>query len=97
MVKQPIVFKEFYNKDRDLPEPLWGGEVEEADIQCPTCGSADMCYSAHPNDPEEIFPSTVRCRSCGRITDYYEAFKQKQHHPTNTPREVVGGQDEVPA
>lgn len=56
-----------------------------------------MCFSAHPDDPEEIFPSTVRCRNCGRITDYYEAFKQREHHLTDTPREVVGKDIEVPS
>lgn len=85
-----IVYKEFYNKDRGLPEPLWGGKVEEAQVQCPTCGSTDMYYSAAPEDPEEIFSNTVRCKHCGHITDWFEAFSQKVHHPTDTPREVMG-------
>jgi len=97
MAKQPIIFKDFYNKDRELPEPLWGNKVEEADVQCPTCGSTSMCYSAHPDNPEEIFPNTVRCMDCGRITDYYEAYKQKQNHPTDTPREVIKPVEVPPA
>ncbi|MBA7664309.1 hypothetical protein ES703_72367 [subsurface metagenome] len=91
MAEEPIVFKELYNKDRGLPEPLWGRKVEEAEIQCPTCGSTDMCYSGSPDDPEEIFGAAgnVRCRNCGRITDWFEALKQREHHPTDTPREVI--------
>lgn len=85
---KPILYKEFYNKSRGLPEPKWGSKAEG--LQCPTCGSTDMYYSGSPDDPEEVFGDTVRCKNCGRITDYYEAHKQKQHHPTGTPMEVVG-------
>jgi len=85
-----IVYKEFYNKDRGMLEPVWGDPVEG--LQCPTCGSQDMYASAHPNDPEEIIGNeTVRCGHCGQITDYFEACKQRQTHPTETPRLVAGG------
>ena len=66
-------YKEFYNKDRGLPEPVWG---ERADgLQCPNCGSQEMYFSGSPDDPEEILGETVRCGHCGRITDWYEACK----------------------
>jgi len=91
MTEQPIIYKEFYNKDRGLPEPRWGGKVEEAVIQCPTCGSTGMYYSGSPDDPEEMFGAAgdVRCKSCGHITDWFEALKQREHHLTDTPREVI--------
>ena len=82
-----ITYKEFYNKDRGLPEPRQGPRV--AGLQCPTCGSIVIYYSGSPDDPEEIH-SDVRCGNCGHITDYWEAFKQKADHPTDIPREVVG-------
>ncbi len=98
MAEQPIVYKKFYNKDsqgREIrgPEPRWGGKVEEAKIQCPTCGSTNMYYSGSPDDPEELFGTagSVRCKHCGHITDWFEALKQRKHHPTDNPREVVGG------
>lgn len=99
MAKQPIVFKGSYNKDRGLPEPWWGRKVEEPVIQCPTCGSTDMCYSGSPDDPEEMLGASgcVRCRNCGHITDYFEALKQREHHPTDTPREVVKDAEAPPA
>lgn len=60
-------------------------------IQCPTCGSHNMCASAHPDDPEEILGcETVRCKDCGHITDYYEAYKAYQFDYTNTPWQVIG-------
>jgi len=74
-----IIYKEFYNKDRGLPEPIWGEKTKDykdTALQCPVCGSTDMHYSAHPDDPEEVFTDTVRCKSCGHITDWYEAYKQ---------------------
>ncbi len=84
---QPAVeYKEFYNKDRELPEPRWSSRV--AGLQCPTCGSVEMYYSGSPDDPGEV-SEMVRCGLCGHITDYYEAFKQRKYHPTDTPREVV--------
>lgn len=88
-----ITYKEFYNKDRGLPEPKWGGKVEEPELQCPWCGSRDMYYSGSPDDPEEMFGAAgnVRCKHCGHITDWFEALKQREHHPTETPRVVVGG------
>ncbi len=89
--KPAIEYKEFYNKDRSLPEPRWGGKVEEAKIQCPWCNSQDMYYSAHPNNPEEVFSDPVRCKSCGHISDWFEAFKQRVQHPTDTPREIIRG------
>jgi len=49
-----------------------------------------MHYSGSPDDPEEILMETVRCKNCGHITDWYEAYKQITHHVTNTPREVIG-------
>lgn len=93
MAEEPIVFKEFYNKDRSLPEPKWGNKVEEPTVQCPWCNSTDMYYSGSPDDPEEVFGSvgSVRCRNCGHITDWYEAWKQRKHHSTDTQRRVVIG------
>ena len=86
---QPAIrYKEFYNKDRGLPEPKWGGDALTP-LQCPTCGSIDMCYSGSPDDPEEILGEAVRCRHCGYITDWYEAHKQKQNYPTDIPRRVI--------
>lgn len=84
-----LQFKEFYNKDRGLPEPIWGDKVE--DVQCPTCGSQEMCYSGSPDDPEEMFGAggDVRCRHCGYITDWYEAHEQKIHHSTDKVKEVM--------
>lgn len=85
-----VAYKEFYNKDRGLPEPRWGPPADG--LQCPNCGSQDMCFSGSPDDPCEMFGAAgdVRCRHCGRITDWYEAHKQRENHPTETPREVVG-------
>lgn len=92
---EPITYKEFYNKDRGLPEPKWGPKMSELSpnflLQCPTCGSQNMYGSASPDDPCEIFPNeTVRCGNCGHITDWYEALTQWEIHYTETPREVVG-------
>lgn len=89
-----IAYKEFYNKDRGLPEPRWGPKMSELSpgypLQCPNCGSQDIYGSADPDDPEEIFPhETVRCAHCGTISDWYEAFRQRENHPTDTPREVI--------
>lgn len=94
MTEEPITYKEFYNKDRGLPEPKWGPKMTEISpvfpLQCPTCGSQDMYASGSSDDPEEIFPhETVRCKHCGRIADWYEARKQTVYHPTDAPREVV--------
>jgi len=87
-MSMPITYKEFYNKDRGLPEPKWGSRMDN--LQCPNCGSRDMYGSAHPDDPEEIFPyETVRCGHCGQITDWYEAFKQRKNHPTLSPTKVI--------
>lgn len=91
--KFAIVYKEFYNKNRGLPEPIWGEKLPQSNCdypcQCPTCGSPDMYYSGTPDNPEEV-SSDVRCGHCGHITDYYEAFKQRIYHSTDTLREVVG-------
>ncbi|MCJ7760873.1 hypothetical protein MUP59_07020 [Candidatus Bathyarchaeota archaeon] len=87
-----IVYKEFYNKDRGLPEPIWGKKTEKFEgvsLQCPTCGSKDMYYSAHPDDPEEVLTDNVRCKNCGHITDRYESYKQGLYHSTNAPMKVV--------
>ena len=85
-----LVYKELYNEGRSLPEPKWGSLMVE--LQCPYCDSHDVYGSAHPDDPEEIFPyETVRCRNCGRITDWYEARKQWCNYFTLTPRLVEGG------
>ncbi len=91
MAEQPTIYKEFYNKDRGFPEPIWGSKVEEPVIQCPTCGSIDMFFCGGPDDPEEILgcEGSVRCKHCGHITDWFEALKQREHHPTGTPREVT--------
>ena len=89
MTQSAITYKESYNKDRGLPEPILGGKVREPELQCPTCSSRDMHYSAHPDDPEEILRDFVRCSRCGHITDWHEAFKQRQNHPTDTPREII--------
>ncbi len=91
MTEQPITYKEFYNKDRGLPEPVWGNKVPGPAIQCPTCGSTDMYYSGSPDSPEEVIAAAgdVRCKHCGHITDWFEALKQREHHPTDTPRAVI--------
>jgi len=87
-----IVYKEFYNKERGLPEPVWGplcsvyGGVQ---LQCPTCGSKEIHLSGSPGDPEEILQDTVRCKHCGRITDWYEAYKQGKYHPTDKPTMIA--------
>lgn len=83
-----IIYKEFYNKDCGLPEPVWGQEVSEyggIKPRCPTCGSKDLCYSGSPDDPEEILIETVRCKNCGRINDWYEAYRQEKYHHTEEP------------
>jgi len=91
MTLPAITYKEFYNKSRGLPEPVWGPPcLNNFAVQCPSCGSRDMHYSGSPDDPEEILMETVRCKNCGHITDWYEAYKQITHHVTNTPREVIG-------
>lgn len=81
-----IIYKEFYNKDRGLTEPIWGARAQKT--QCPTCGSRDMYYSAHPDNPEEILIDNVRCKNCGHITDYFEASQQLKNHPVHTPVRV---------
>lgn len=81
-----IKYKEFYNKERGLPEPKWGDRVFM--VQCPWCGSRDMRYSGSPDDPEEILRDTVRCERCGHIADYYEAYKQWQNHPQDPLLEI---------
>ena len=91
MTLPPITYKEFYNKDKGLPEPMWGRECSSiTTVQCPWCGSTNMHYSASPDDPEEILQDTVRCKNCGRISDWYEAYKQGRNHPTDAPREIIG-------
>lgn len=83
---------EYYNTDnqkRGLPEPRWGAPVLTI-VQCPTCGSTDMYYSGSMDDPDEIFGEAVRCGHCGHFTDWHEAFKQRQYHPVDTPRTVIG-------
>lgn len=88
MMTKPIIYKEFYNKGRGIPEPEWGTKLNL--VQCSTCGSRDVYASAHPDDPEEIFGNeTIRCGHCGHITDWYEARKQLLYHPTSVPRRVV--------
>jgi len=89
-----IEYKATYNEGRDLPEPKWGSPMTEISpdylLQCPTCCSHKMYASAHPDDPEEIFPNeTVRCGDCGRITDWYEAHSQYEHHHTEEPMPVI--------
>jgi len=70
-------YKEFYNKDRGLPEPRWGQKMDN--LMCSWCASLYLSASDHPDDPEEIFPyETVRCRNCGHITDWYEAYQLKE-------------------
>jgi len=90
-----IKYKATYNECRGLPEPKWGPLMPEIStgypLQCPTCGSHKMYASAHPDDPEEIFPQeTVRCGDCGRITDWYEALSTYENDYTETPLPVVG-------
>lgn len=78
-MRKGIIYKEFYNKDRSLPEPLWGGKCRPykgVQLKCSHCGSLDIYYSAHPDDPHEITRENIRCKVCGRITDWYEAYKQ---------------------
>ena len=86
-----ITYREFYNKDRGLPEPIWGPRCDKhagIQLQCPTCGSKEIYRSGHPDDPEEILWEAVRCKHCGRITDWYEAYKQGKYSPTDVVREV---------
>jgi len=45
-------------------------------VQCPWCGYQRMHYSGSKDDPDEVLGDTVRCDSCGHITDYYEAHKK---------------------
>lgn len=90
-MSEEIVYKEFYNEGQNLPEPKWGAPCSfHTTLQCPTCGSTDMYYSAHPDNPEVILEDTVRCKNCGRLANWDKAFNQRVHHPTGTPREVVG-------
>lgn len=89
-----IKYKSTYNEGRGLPEPKWGPLTSEISpdypLQCSTCGSHKMYASAHPDDPEEIFPNeTVRCGDCGRVTDWYEAVCQYELHYTDKPLEVI--------
>jgi ribosomal protein S27E len=89
-----IIYKHYYNKGRHLLEPEWGDQVpydkgQIPAVQCPTCGSTSMKYSAHPDNPEEITHENVRCENCGRITYYYEAFKHRKEHPCVKARKVV--------
>jgi len=91
-LEQPIEYQEFYNKNRGLPEPIWGGKAKQykgISLQCPVCGSTDVYYSGDPDDPEEIFTDSVRCKNCGRITDWYEAYTQGLYHHTEKPLMVV--------
>ncbi len=91
MTLPAITYKEFYNKDRGLPEPVWGAAcARHITLQCPTCGSTNMYYSGSVDDPEEILGEAVRCKNCGHITDHLEAYKQKRNHPAVAPREVIG-------
>lgn len=90
-VRSSVPYIEFYNKDRGLPEPVWGDKARTfkgKPLQCPRCGSTDMYYSASLDDPEEIFQDFVRCKHCGSITDWYEAHKQRVTHPVDVPMEV---------
>jgi len=90
-----IEYKATYNESRGLPEPKLGPLMSEISpdhpIQCPTCGSHNMYASAHPDEPEEIFPNeTVRCGDCGHITDWFEALSQHELHYTEAPLPVIG-------
>lgn len=89
MTLPTITYKEFYNKDRGLPEPVRGDSA--IDLQCPTCSSREMYYSGSVDDPEEVFGAagSVMCGHCGHITDCYEAYKQLVYHSTDVVREVV--------
>ena len=59
-----------------LPELAWGEKA--AHLECPGCGSRNMYYSGTPSDPEEVLGEGIRCRDCGWLTDYYEAFKRRE-------------------
>ena len=86
-----IAYKEFYNEDRELPEPKWGEACSvHTTLQCPWCNSIDMYYSGSADNPEEISGDSVRCKNCGHITDWYDAYIQGEHHLTDTVREVIG-------
>lgn len=65
-------FKLFYNKDRGLPEPLWGPRTKHLH-RCPNCGGDDIHLSAHPDAPDDLLGESVRCGDCGSIEDSYEA------------------------
>ncbi len=84
-----IRYKEFYNAGRNMAEPQWGRKPTLDDLQCPTCGSHDMYYSAPPDSPSEVNMDTVRCKNCGRITDWYEAFMQRKTHLLEMPLLVI--------
>ena len=85
----PIVYKEFYNKGRSMPEPILG-TTKLNYVKCPTCSSLDVYVSAHPDDPDEMFyGETVRCKHCGHITDWYEAHKQWRDHLGGKIRRVI--------
>lgn len=87
-----VIYKEFYNKDRGLPEPVWGspcGTHGGVQLQCPTCSSKEIYFSGSIDDPEETLGETVRCKRCGYITDRYEAYKQGLYHSTRELAEVI--------
>ena len=88
MGESPILYKRTYNDGKNLPEPIWGPPA--GGLQCPTCASIDMHASASSDDPTELAGTeTVRCFDCGHITDYFEAWKARRDHHTDTPREIV--------
>ena len=59
------------NKKRGIPEPLWGSRIKG--ITCRYCGFKELYFSAHPDDPEEIFNDLVRCKVCGHYdSDIYD-------------------------
>jgi len=91
MTLPPIEYRALYNEDNELPEPRWGGPCSQHFVvQCPWCGSSDMYYSGSADNPDEVTAESVRCKYCGHITDYYEAFMQRANFTTDVVREVVG-------
>jgi len=64
-------WKGHYNEKRGLPEPIQGDK--SPDCMCPYCGSINMYFSAHPDDPDEMFSDHTRCSHCGRISSLDEA------------------------
>ncbi len=61
------------NKKRGMIEPFWGKKIKN--IKCRYCGFKNLYFSAHPDDPEEIFNDLARCKVCGKFdSDVYDTY-----------------------